>query len=436
VARSTYEQDGVGLEYLDKLTLFDDAFEYAGKNYDYQNIEHVEFTAVSPRHSVNFIPAGTSYSSNLFLHLSDGRRLHIKQERVFLNRREKEHSEAVMRAAGIFMDITFNQRIEAYERQIEKKGFVSWGKHQLSRNGDLFRKNEFRLNILKTDIVCNLGPFHVECRKRKPGIAGKLKDLWSGPAEVIDISTDKDCFLYVMNRYFGLSWSGQPAPEKRRSGKEIFKEALLILGGKLCKTDGHVSPEEILVFKKYFGIDDSTYPNAGRIFMDAAKTSGDTKEIARRILNLLAGKKQSLEYILFGLMQIAAADGRIHQTEKDFIRIVAEQFAFSSPEIHRLFLIFEKAQGHAYRERDATSKTQATSLRFQYLEVLGLDENAALGEIKAAYRDLARKHHPDLLRAQGVPIDDIKNAEEVLKVINSAYEWLARYNQNDARATG
>ncbi len=128
MARSAQEQEGLGLEYLDKLTLFDDFFEYDGKNYDFKNIEHVEFTAVATKTSVNFVPAGTRYSANLFLHLSDGRRLLINQERVFLNRKEKERSEAVMRAAGIFMDITFNRRIEAYERQMKEKGFVSWGR--------------------------------------------------------------------------------------------------------------------------------------------------------------------------------------------------------------------------------------------------------------------------------------------------------------------
>jgi DnaJ like chaperone protein len=135
-------------------------------------------------------------------------------------------------------------------------------------------------------------------------------------------------------------------------------------------------------------------------------------------------------------MQIAAADGRIHKAEKDFIHIVAKEFAFSGPEIHRLFLIFEQARERTYRDGATTSRTGAGSLRSEHLEILGLDENAAFGEIKVAYRNLARRHHPDLLRAQGVPIDDIKNAEEILKVINSAYEWLARHHQNDAKATG
>lgn len=429
------EEEGVGLEYLDKLTFFDDTFEYNKKIYDYKNIKNVEFTAVATKHSTNFVHTGTSYDASLFLHFIDGNRLHIKQESSFLRRKEKERSEAVMRAAGIFMNVTFNWRIEAYECQMNEKGFVSFGKHQISRNGDLFKNNERRFNIIKDDIRLGLGPFHLGCDRRNPGIIDKLRSWWSGPLEVIDISTDKDCFLYILKHYLGLYWQEHPAPEKRKSAKEIFNEALLVLGAKLCKVDGHISSQEIIRFKQYFGIDESSHPGAGKIFNDAAKTSTDIRETAGRIFNLLDGRTEPLEYIVIGLMQIAAADGYIHKSEKDFIRIVAVEFGFSETVLHRLFLIFEKTREQNDNDQYAANKSMEGNLYSQHLEVLGLNANATFGEIKAAYRELARRHHPDLLRAQGVPIDDIENAQEVLKVINLSYEWLARHHQKESKTS-
>lgn len=426
------EERGVGLEYLDRLTLFDDTFTYDGATYAYADITHVQFTAVATKHSVNFIPTGTSYEATLFLELGDGRRLHIKQERPFFNRKEKHRSEAVMRAAGIFLNVTFDRRIETYERHMEEKGFINVGKHQISRDGDLFRNTELRSNILNGEVICHLGPFQVECRKSRPGIGDKLKGLWTGGAEVIDISTDRDCFLYIMKHYFRLTWPGQTIPEKRKSGKEVFNEALLVLGAKLCKADGRVSAEEIVVFKRYFGIDESTHPGASKMFMEAAQTTKNTRKTANRIFELLSGKTEALEYILIGLMQIAEADGRMDASERTFIGEVAETFAFSDEAISRLFLLFEQTQHNTYRERSTTSRTHATSLRSEYLQVLGLDESTAFSEIKSAYRDLVRKHHPDLLRSQGVPIDDMKHAEEILKAINRAYEWLKHH---DTKAT-
>ncbi len=426
--------EGLGLEFLEKLTLYDNEFEYRNKTYNYKDIHHVEFTAVVTKHSVNFIPAGTSYDANLFLHLSSGQRLHIKQERTFWNRNEQERSEAIMQAAGIFMDISFNQRVEAYEQQMEDKGFVVWGKHQIGRNGDLFRKNELRFNILNDDISCRLGPFQAECSKRKPGIGDKLKELWSGPAEVIDISTDKDCFLYIMKRYLNLSWQNQPVREKRRSGNEVFKEGILILGAKLCKADGQVTSDEIAMFKQYFGIDESTYPGANKVFTEAAKTSSNAKEAAKRVSGLFEGDSGPLEYIIIGLMQIAAADGHFDESEKNFIRMVAQEFAFSPADINRLFQIHDQSSSSSRRDRGDSTGTHGTGSLVIHLEVLGLDENATFAEIKVAYRNLARKHHPDILRAQGVPIDDIMIAEEMLRVINSAYETLTLHHRKKAKA--
>jgi molecular chaperone DnaJ len=63
-----------------------------------------------------------------------------------------------------------------------------------------------------------------------------------------------------------------------------------------------------------------------------------------------------------------------------------------------------------------------------YYEVLGLQRDASSDQIKAAYRQLARQHHPDANKGDG-------GAEERFKAINEAYEVLgdagrrARYDQ-------
>ena len=55
-------------------------------------------------------------------------------------------------------------------------------------------------------------------------------------------------------------------------------------------------------------------------------------------------------------------------------------------------------------------------------QVLGVEETATDGEIKKAYRDLARKYHPD--NYQDNPLADL--AEEKMKQINAAYEEIVR----------
>lgn len=52
--------------------------------------------------------------------------------------------------------------------------------------------------------------------------------------------------------------------------------------------------------------------------------------------------------------------------------------------------------------------------------VLGVDSNASDEEIKRAYRELARKYHPD--NYQNNPLADL--AEEKMKEINEAYDAI------------
>src|SRR3972149_9918720 len=52
-----------------------------------------------------------------------------------------------------------------------------------------------------------------------------------------------------------------------------------------------------------------------------------------------------------------------------------------------------------------------------YYEILGLSKNASADELKRAYRNLARKHHPDVDKSQG--------AETKFKEINEAYQVLS-----------
>ncbi|WHH57352.1 DnaJ domain-containing protein [Petroclostridium sp. X23] len=70
-------------------------------------------------------------------------------------------------------------------------------------------------------------------------------------------------------------------------------------------------------------------------------------------------------------------------------------------------------------------------------EVLGVRESAGEDEIKKAYRDLARKYHPD--QYANNPLSDL--AQEKMKEINEAYDYLMKnkganrqYNQRNTQS--
>ena len=65
-------------------------------------------------------------------------------------------------------------------------------------------------------------------------------------------------------------------------------------------------------------------------------------------------------------------------------------------------------------------------------EILGVSENATDEEIKTAYRNLAKKYHPD--NYTDSPLADL--AEEKMKEINEAYDTICDMRRNGSHSTG
>ena len=55
-----------------------------------------------------------------------------------------------------------------------------------------------------------------------------------------------------------------------------------------------------------------------------------------------------------------------------------------------------------------------------YYQTLGLDKKATDADVKKAYRNLAREHHPDMVKEE-----DKSQAEKRFKEINEAYQVLS-----------
>ncbi|MBQ2216533.1 MAG: DnaJ domain-containing protein, partial [Prevotella sp.] len=101
----------------------------------------------------------------------------------------------------------------------------------------------------------------------------------------------------------------------------------------------------------------------------------------------------------------AQADGSVHQKEIEAIKEVGNSLHLSQQDIDSMLNL----QG-GVNDLDAAYK------------VLGISKNATDDEVKAAYRKMALKHHPDRVATLG---EDVKKAaEKKFQEINDAKDKI------------
>lgn len=186
-----------------------------------------------------------------------------------------------------------------------------------------------------------------------------------------------------------------------------FAIAVIALGAKMAKADGQVTRNEVTAFREVFHIPAEEEANAARVFNMARTDIAGYEQYARRIARMFADQAETLSDLLEGLFYIAVADGRYHDDEDRFLWRVAEIFGFDERRFSRMRAQFvPDAKPDPY-------------------EVLGVDPETPLDEIRSAWRRTVRDSHPDRMIARGVPEEAVKLAEKRLVAANRAWEEIS-----------
>lgn len=185
-----------------------------------------------------------------------------------------------------------------------------------------------------------------------------------------------------------------------------FTIAVIALGAKMAKADGQVTRDEVAAFREVFYIPKSEEQNAARVFNMARTDVAGYDQYAQRIKAMYGSDSAPLADLMEGLFHIALADGVYHPGEDAFLQDVGRIFGFDDRSFGRI-----RAQFVADAARDP-------------YDVLGVDPDASVADIKAAWRAQVRETHPDRLIARGVPEEAVRMAEKRMVAINRAWEQI------------
>ena len=183
-----------------------------------------------------------------------------------------------------------------------------------------------------------------------------------------------------------------------------FELNLLALASLVIKADGKVTKQELDYVRSYFV---SAYgkerANATfKIFNDNIKNLGISPVKISMLFNSALNYESRLQVIHF-LFGIAKADGNVSVSEINKLLEFSNLLRLSHADFQSIKAMFINEVGGAYK-------------------ILEIEKSATDNQVKKAYRDLAKKHHPDKVQHLGDAY--VKAAQEKFQKIQKAYERI------------
>jgi len=187
-----------------------------------------------------------------------------------------------------------------------------------------------------------------------------------------------------------------------RSGD--FEVSILVLASVVIKADGKQDQRELdfvrAQFVQMYGKERAN--QAFKLFKEISKqTNIPTRQVCLQIRQMMDhASRLQLIHFLFG---IAKSDNHVDESEVKAIALIASYLGVSVRDFESIKAMFYKSSDRAYK-------------------ILEIEETATKAEIKAAYRKMAKKYHPDKVLHLGK--EHQKGAEEKFRKVQEAYEQL------------
>ncbi|HNQ83471.1 MAG TPA: TerB family tellurite resistance protein [Bacteroidales bacterium] len=226
-------------------------------------------------------------------------------------------------------------------------------------------------------------------------IGGGLGWAWGGPIGGI--------LGFIFGAMIDGMQSGKFEYKPTQSGD--FSVSLLILSAAVMRADGKVMKSELEYVRQFFSRQFGQEVANQRIQMlqEILKQDFNLPEVCRQISHYMdyPAKLQLLHY-LFG---ICAVDNQYNPKEVEMVGTIAGFLGIERQDFESIRAMFVKDIDSAYK-------------------ILEVNPDATDEEVKAAYRKMAVKYHPDKVEHLGPEIR--KSAEEKFQQLQAAYDEIKK----------
>ena len=189
-------------------------------------------------------------------------------------------------------------------------------------------------------------------------------------------------------------------------------KTMFLMFGKIAKGDSLVSKDEIDTIEAIMAeieLDRDTRERAIEIFNRGKTTKTPFKEIAAEFAQY-AEDIEFRRYVLYCLVQIAAADGVLHEQEEHHLNDAVAAFGLP-PEVL------------------TEAREEILPDMRKYYEILGCEPSVANDELTQCYRKLCQQYHPDRISSKDLAPDFLEFAEQRFKEIQNAYEIVTEHRK-------